>query len=78
MNNVILGKRAEKFLERLPVKDRARILRAAYKLPHGDVSTIKGRPGEFRLRIGDWRIIFEHRGNEIFVKEIGNRGDIYK
>ena len=78
MNSPFLSKRAEKFLERQPSKDGARILRAIHKMPEGDVRPIQGRPGEFRLRIGDWRIIFEYRGQEIFVKEIGNRGDVYK
>jgi len=78
MNSVILSKRSEKFLERLALKDRIRIMQAVFKLPDGDVSFMKGRPGDFRLRIGDWRAIFEYRENGIFVKEIGNRGDVYK
>jgi len=25
---------------------------------HGDVKSLKGRPGEFRLRVGKWRVFF--------------------
>jgi mRNA interferase RelE/StbE len=34
--------------------------------------------GEFRFRIGDYRIIFDISGNNIIVLRIGHRKDIYK
>ena len=34
--------------------------------------------GEYRFRIGDYRIIFDFGGNEIFVLRVGHRKDIYK
>jgi mRNA interferase RelE/StbE len=67
-----------KFVLRLNPKEQARVLNAIYKLPSGDVKPLSGRNGEYRLRVGGWRAIFEYRGNIIFVTELDNRGDIYK
>ena len=73
-----IHKRAEKFMERLPFDQRSRLLKAVYKLPDGDVKPLKGNRSELRLRVGDWRVIFEYQNNYIVVLEIDNRGDIYK
>ncbi len=40
------------------------------------VRKLTGRPG-YRVRVGDWRVIFEHRGSRIDILEIGPRGRIY-
>lgn len=44
-----------------------------------DVKKLKGMEGVFRIRIGDWRIIYEARMKEgvIVVLEIGPRGRVY-
>jgi len=34
--------------------------------------------GEYRFRIGDYRIIFDARGNDFVVLRVGHRRDIYK
>ena len=41
-----------------------------------NVTALKGEPG-FRLRIGDFRVIFEESETEIVVLDIGPRGGIY-
>jgi mRNA interferase RelE/StbE len=40
---------------------------------------LQGRPG-YRLRIGDWRVIYEISQNEItiIVMKIAPRGEVYK
>ena len=73
-----LHKDAEKYLAKLPAKQAGRILEAINKLPSGYVAPLQGRHPELRLRVGDWRVIFVYQNDIIFVKEIGNRGDIYK
>ena len=73
-----LHKDAEKYLFKLPAKQIERVLRAINKLPAGDVMPLKGRHPEIRLRIGDYRVIFEYRNGDIFVVKISSRGDIYK
>ena len=78
MMKIELHKSVRKFILRLQLKEQKRIINAIYKLPDGDVKPLSGRRGEYRLRIGDWRVIFKYRGNNIFVMEIDSRGDIYK
>ena len=73
-----LHKDAQKYLMRLPNKTKSSILIAINKLPEGDVVPLKGRHPELRLRTGSYRVIFEYLGDDIYVKEIGSRGDIYK
>jgi mRNA interferase RelE/StbE len=41
------------------------------------VTILRGREG-FRLRVGDWRVIFDEDEVMIVVNEIGPRGSIYE
>jgi mRNA interferase RelE/StbE len=41
-----------------------------------NVTALKGEPGVMRLRVGDWRVIFED-GAVIAVIRIGPRGSVY-
>ena len=74
-------KPARKFIERQPRNNQERLLKAIYKLPHeGDVKSLSGHNNVYRLRVGDYRVIFSVH-NEILTVEvmtIGNRGGIYK
>lgn len=44
-----------------------------------NVTKLQGRPG-FRLRVGDWRIIYEIMNEEvvILILKIAPRGEVYK
>ena len=42
----------------------------------GDVRRLKGRAGS-RLRVGDWRVIFEETQDRIVVVAVGHRREIY-
>lgn len=42
----------------------------------GDVRAMKGRPG-WRLRDGDWRVIFDREARPVVVFAVGHRRDIY-
>jgi len=72
-----LHKSVTKYISRLQPKEQKRILTALYKLPNGDVKPLASRAGEYRLRVGDWRMIFKYRDDAIFVMEIDSRGSIY-
>ncbi len=50
---------------------------AINKLPNGDVKKLQGRTG-YRLRVGNFRIIFSFSENILYIEEIDNRGQIYK
>jgi mRNA interferase RelE/StbE len=44
-----------------------------------DIKPLAGRPG-FRVRIGDYRVIYEHRDEikVLAIERIAPRGDVYK
>jgi len=45
---------------------------------HGDVKRLEGRPGEFRLRVGKWRVFFDlDTPGILLVNGIDNRGQAY-
>lgn len=83
MNYTIqIEKPAAKFIQKLPAPDKERVLKAIYKLPNeGDIKQLKGKKsnGFFRLRVGNFRIIYtvDHGKLIVCVVDAGNRGQIY-
>jgi mRNA interferase RelE/StbE len=71
------SKQAVKFLQKQDRVTQKRIIDAIQKLPLGDVKKLRGQIG-YRLRVGDYRIIFDRSGNVIFIEKIDNRGEVYK
>ena len=85
MYKIVFTKKAYKSLRRIPknVIDRVRtkldrIAEDPYA-PYSNVTKLRNRPG-YRLRVGDWRAIYEIKENEliILVLKIGSRGEIYR
>lgn len=71
-------KKAEKFLRKQDKATQKRIIGAISKLPlEGDIKKLHGTDG-YRLRVGDYRILFDVNGIIIDIIEIGSRGQIYK
>ncbi len=71
---------ALKSLRRLSRTDRERILDAVARLPMGDTKRLQGRPGEWRLRVGDWRVRFrrDNTARVIDVLLVLPRGGAYQ
>lgn len=48
--------------------------------PRGDIKPMKGRQGLYRLRIGNYRVLFEiqHSEKVIYIQAVDFRGGIYK
>lgn len=46
----------------------------------GDIKQMQGYSSYYRLRVGDYRVIYTVNDDVLLVRvvEIGNRGDIYK
>jgi mRNA interferase RelE/StbE len=74
--------RARKDLRALPAKDRssliARLKDYATRGAGQDVGPIRGSPGLFRLRYGDWRAIFSVESGTMIVKRVRHRRDVYR
>lgn len=78
MFQISYSKRAVKFLKRQDVTTQKRIISAISKLPlEGDIKKLQGIDG-YRLRIGNFRVLFNINGIIIDIIDIGNRGQIYK
>ena len=80
---VTILKLAEKFIVELPKPEKERVLKAIYQLPEGnDIKELKGKKnkGLYRLRVGDYRIIYSVDNGKliVYIVDAGNRGDIYK
>lgn len=80
---IVIEKLAEKFIVKLPKPEKERVLRAIYNLPNGsDIKELKGKKnkGLYRLRVGDYRIIYTIDDGKliVYVIDADNRGDIYK
>lgn len=58
---------------------KRRIREAIEKLPDGDVKPLSGSIRLYRLRVGDWRVVFSYPEAEtVLIEKIAPRGDVYK
>ena len=84
MYKVVTTKSFAKTLCRLPVNLQKRIVEKIKEVAadpyatHNNVTRLQGREG-YRLRIGDWRVIYELHDDclELWALEVGPRGGIY-
>jgi mRNA interferase RelE/StbE len=81
MKEVKIAPKAKKYLDSLKEPHKSRIKQAVEKLsndaPQGDIKAMSGY-NDYRLRVGDYRVLFEVEKDFIYVEEIGLRGQIYK
>ncbi|HQU99199.1 MAG TPA: type II toxin-antitoxin system RelE/ParE family toxin [Nitrosomonas sp.] len=83
--SLLIRSQAKKKLQNLPRTDRFRIAEKLEQLGRNpddnslDIKKLEGEP-YFRLRVGNWRIIFERHDvvKIIAVEKIKSRGDAYK
>ena len=85
MYKIIFAKEAQKALMRLP-RDTAFLVRQKLEqlavdpyAPNMNARKLQNRAG-YRLRIGDWRVIYEVQNDElvILVLKIAPRGEVYR
>ena len=77
---ILYDKTAAKFIRKQPPEQQRRILEAVYALPdEGDRKQLKGHKGLYRLRVGNYRIIYTVDNGRLIVciVDAGNRGQIY-
>ena len=82
--NIIITHSAQKAIKKLDENTRIRILKRMKEMQKwpftGDVKPLKGLPGEWRTRVGDWRIIYSVDRDQLIVMilKVAHRGDVYK
>jgi mRNA interferase RelE/StbE len=55
---------------------RSKINRLTHDLA-GDVKRLTNYSPEYRLRVGDWRVLFNVAGDTISIERISHRSDAY-
>lgn len=78
-----IRKKAMKFIRKQERKQQERLLKSIYSLPFGDVKKMSGEENLYRLRVGDFRLLFRlfSQSNEITlidVTDADNIGQVYK
>ncbi len=82
MYKIILTQRALKDLERIDKETQRRIAVKLKEYANNPLihakKLVSPKIGEYRLRIGDYRVIFDIEGENIVILRIGHRKSIYK
>ncbi len=78
-----ISRKANKFILSLPDKERKAVKKAIERLIANDAEGLNIKrllpyPKEFRLRVGNVRILFRSTKSELFIFKAGYRGDVYK
>lgn len=71
-------KDAVKQINALDKPAKNRIKEAIYALPKGDIKKLKGYSNKYRLRVGNYRIVYNITDDTIVIGAILPRGDVYK
>ena len=71
MYQIVIKKKAKKFIDRLPLNEKKRVVAAIERLPNGeDIKKLKGHADLLRLRVGEYRIIYTVDHGELIVMVI--------
>lgn len=82
--NIEVKRSAAKVLKKIPKADQKRIIKKidslATQLPNPNTTKMKGNNPFHKIRVGDYRIIYEIQDDIllILILKIGHRKDIYK
>ena len=71
-------KKAVKYINSCDKSVKQRLKESIERLPLGDVVKLQGFDSEYRLRVGDLRVLFTYADGTIIVNEIASRGQVYK
>ena len=76
-----ITEKAKKEISRLPVAEIQKLDTKIQKLPHNPfpkgVRKLVGSKQTYRIRQGNYRILYEVEGDEIIVMSVGHRRDVY-
>lgn len=71
-------KKAVKYINSADKPTKRRLKEAIEKIPFGDIKKLAGFEKEYRLRVGDLRVLFTIEDDIIIVNDIKPRGQAYK
>ena len=71
-------KMAVKHIENMDRVVKLRLKKAIEQLPFGDIKKLKGYQNEYRLRVGNLRVLFSLENDIITIKDVLPRGQAYK
>ena len=77
---IVYGDTAIEELDALPAKHRAQIVRKIERLQsglHGDIKRLQNADVTYRMRMSNYRVLFDVEGNVIVIRRVGNRRDVY-
>lgn len=78
MPKVIYTKRAMKNIKALDSRVKDRVREGIEKKPFGDIKKLQGYSNLYRLRVGDYRVIYEVWDEGIVIDAVLPRGEAYK
>lgn len=70
-------RKAVKYLGTCDSATKKRLKSAIEKLPMGDIKKLTGYDNEYRLRVGDLRVLFTKEDDTITINNILPRGQAY-
>ena len=80
-----ISESAEKFLEKVPKKDRSKIIEkidilADDPMPSGSIKLHGHKHALYRIRCGDYRVIYSIKKDKlvVLVVDIGHRREVYR
>jgi mRNA interferase RelE/StbE len=79
--SIELKLQAVKDLKKLSIEDRQRIIAKIEMMQDnlaGDVKKLTNFTPEYRLRVGDYRVLFEVEQSQVVVYRVKHRRDVYK
>ena len=72
------SKSARKSIKALNEPFKSSIKKALENFPKGDIKKLQGYTNMYRMRVGNYRIIYKTTEYGIFVEDILPRGEAYK
>lgn len=66
-----------KQIKNLDSNTKARVKHGIEKLPFGDIKKLKGYTNTYRLRIGNYRVIYTYENDSIIIIAVLPRGNAY-
>lgn len=72
------GRKAVKYINSTDKPTKTRLKKAIEKIPQGDIVKLKGLDSEYRLRVGNLRVLFTLKEDLIIINDVRPRGQAYK